>query len=159
MLDETTLKQAVDAKLRVMKHLPHQADLSLIVLKGHLLVEELLFTLLLSAVRYPDALKSAKLSFYQLVSVAKALFYEDRLAPVWDAMFELNALRNALAHNLESQDLEKRLRRFGAAGAGGRAEGADLVVGDPQSVMVESIEVICGVLIGMAWSRASHGAA
>jgi hypothetical protein len=45
----TTLQQAVDAKPRVMKHLPYDGALSLIILKGYLLVEELLFILVRSA--------------------------------------------------------------------------------------------------------------
>ena len=154
-----TLQQAVDAKLRVMKHLPQDGELSLIVLKDHLLVEELLFILVQSAVKYPEAINSANLSFYNLASIAKALFYEGRLGPVWDAIFELNTLRNTLAHNLEPPDLEKKLRRFGQAGSGGHAEAGNLVVSEPQSVMGDSIAVICGVLIGFILSRSSEGAA
>jgi hypothetical protein len=158
MRDETTLKQVVGAKLRVMKHLSQQGDLSLIVLKGHLIVEELLFTVVTSAVRYPEALTSANLSFYQLASVAKAFFYEDSVAPIWDAIFELNKLRNALAHNLDLPDLENRLRRFGRVGSGGNAEAGDLVVAHPASVMAGSIEFMCGVLAGLIGLRVPAGA-
>jgi len=87
MSSRTALQQAVDAKLRVMKHLPRDGDLSLIILKGHLLIEELLFALVRSAVRHPEAITSANLSFYNVASMAKALFYEARLGEVWDAIF------------------------------------------------------------------------
>jgi hypothetical protein len=33
-------------------------------------------------------------------------------------MFELNRLRNTLAHKLEPPDLEEKLRRFGHVGSG-----------------------------------------
>ena len=147
----------MDAKLRVMKHLPKQGDLSLIILKGHLLIEELLFALVSSAAKDPAAIKSANLSYYGLASVAKALFYESRVGPVWDAMFELNKLRNTLAHNLEPPDLNEKLKRFGVVGSGGHAEAGNLVLSDPEGVMVSSIEVMCGVLIGLISSQSSEG--
>jgi len=151
-----SLQQAVNAKLRVVKHLPPDGDLSLIVLKGHLLVEELLFILVRSAVKYTEAISAANLSFYNLASIAKALFYEGHLGPVWDAIFELNTLRNTLAHNLEPPDLEKKLRCFGQVGSGGHAVAGNLVLSDPQSVIGNSIAVICGVLIDFI-SRSSEG--
>lgn len=127
--------------------------MSLIILKGHLLIEELLFALVRSAVRHPEAITSANLSFYNVASIAKALFYEARLGEVWDAIFELNALRNTLAHSLDPPDLERKLRRFGRAGSGGHPHAEDMVVADPSGVMVGSIEVMCGVLIGLISSR------
>jgi hypothetical protein len=156
-LNQSTLRQTVDAKLRVLKHLPEQGDLSLIILKGHLLVEELLFTLVQSAVKHPEAINSANLTFYNLACVAKALFYESRLGHIWDAIFELNRLRNTLAHDLEPRDLDSKLRRFGHAGSRGHPEAGNLVVAEPERVMVESIQVICGALIGMISSRLSNG--
>jgi hypothetical protein len=76
---------------------------------------------------------------------------------IWDAIFELNTLRNTLAHNLEPRDLDSKLRRFGHAGSGGHPEAGHLVVDEPERVMAESIEVICGALSGMIVSRSSPG--
>ena|SRR5579863_1649585 len=164
MLNQMSLEKAVDAKLRVMKHLPEKGDLSLIILKGHLLIEELLFALVSSAAKDPEAIKSAKLSYYQLASVAKALYYENRLekrlekrqSAIWGAIFELNNLRNTLAHNLEPQDLNKKLKRFGVVGSGGHTESGDKVVSDPEGQMVGSIEFMCGALIGLILSKSSE---
>lgn len=157
MLNLTTLQQAVDAKLRVLKYLPHEGDLSVIVLKGHLLVEELLFILVQSAVKYPEAIKSAHLGYYKLALIAKALFYEDRIRPVWDAIFELNAIRNTLAHNLDPPDLEEKLRRFGHVCSGGHPEAETMLLADPQNVMANTIECMCGGLMGLLVSRSSDG--
>lgn len=159
MIDKTALKEAVDAKLRVMKHLPQQGDLSLIVLKGHLLIEEILFAIVESSVKYPDAIRSANLRYYTLASIAKALSYEDRAAPIWDAVFVLNALRNTFAHNLEPRDLEDKLRQFGRALSGGSPEGERLAVADPEGQIVASIEFMCGYLSGMISSRMPDGGA
>lgn len=138
-----------DAQLRVLKHLPNKGDLSLIILKGHLLIEELLFALVSSAAKDPSAIKSGKLNYYQLASVAKALFYEKHVGPVWDAIFELNALRNTLVHNLEPQDLDKKLMKFGIVGYGREASAANLVLSNPAGVMANNIETMCGVLTAL----------
>jgi hypothetical protein len=159
MQDPNRFEKAAEAKLRVIKHLPKDGDLSLIILKGHLLIEELLFALVSSAARDPSAIASARLGYYELASVAKALFYEKRMGPVWGAMFELNKLRNTFAHNLEPPDLKEKLQRFAAVGSGGHAKAAALLASDPVGVMVNSIEVMCGVLIGLLSSRSSKGSA
>lgn len=159
MDDRDSLEKAADAKLRVIKHLRKQDDLSLIILKGHLLIEELLFTLVSSAAKDPSAIKSAKLGYYELASVAKALFYESRVGPIWGAIFELNKLRNTLVHDLEPPNLNEKLKRFGVVGSGGHAQAGDLVLSDPADVMVSSIEVMCGFLIGLISSQSSKSSA
>lgn len=138
-----------EVQLKILKHLPYDGDLSLIVLKGHLLIEELLFALVSSAAKYPPAITSGKLQYFQLASVAKALFYEGHLGPVWDAIFELNALRNTLAHNLEPEDLDRKLKKFGIIGTGGNTDAGNLVLSKPPVVIGSSIEVICGVLVAL----------
>lgn len=149
------LKAAADAQLKVLKNLPGEGDLSLIILKGHLLIEELLFALVSSAAKDASAIKSAGLSYYQLVWIAKALFEDDRLSPFWDAMLKLNTLRNTLAHQLEPRDLSEKLRLFSLAGSGGKAEAVDLVLSNPVAVMVSSIETICGMLTGLILNQSS----
>jgi hypothetical protein len=153
-----SIEQLVDAKLRVLKHLPEDGDLSLTVLKGHLLVEELLSVLVQSAVKYPRAIEEANLGFYQLASMAKALVYEEGdLGSIWDSIFALNQLRNSLAHNLEPPDLEKRLRRFFGGDSGGPPEADKFVAAEAQRPMRDMIAMICGVLMGYM-SRPPEGA-
>jgi len=159
MLDERTLKQTVDTQLRLMDHLRVEEDLSLIVLKGHLVVEEILFNAVVSALKYPEALKSANLSFYKLACLAKALFYEDRHAPIWDTIFELNKLRNALAHNLELPDLDNRLRQFDRFAGGGNPKAGDVLAADPGCAMIVSITLICCALTDLISPRTSDGVA
>ena len=159
MEDRSNLEKAAKEKLRVIKHLPKEGDLSLIILKGHLLIEELLFALVSSAAKDPSAITSAKLGFYELASVAKALFYENHVGPVWGAIYELNKLRNTLVHNLEPPDLKEKLKRFGVVGSGGHAIAGELVVSDPAGVMVSSIEVMCGVLIALISSQPTKSTA
>lgn len=138
-----------DTQLRILKNLPDEGDLSLIILKGHLLIEELLFALVSSAAKHPSAIESGRLHYHQLASVAKALYYEEHLGPVWDAIFELNTLRNELAHQLEPKDLGKKLKKFGVKGSKGNTSAGDLVLSNPAVVVGNSIAAMCGVLIAL----------
>lgn len=88
-------------------------DLISLVLRGHLIIEELLFTAVAAHCRDPEHLDSARLRFPQLVSLLRAL---EKISSVpshyWNALLELNALRNCLAHRLEPEDMEARVSRF-----------------------------------------------
>lgn len=143
------LRNIVDVKLRVIQHLP-DGDLSLIVLKGHLLIEELLYTIVKGAFKHPESVDQAGLRFYQLAHVARAIAYEDSLRPVWDAILAINTLRNTFAHDLETKKLEANLRQFAHAVAGNNAEAERAVLADPEGQIRKSIEVICGALCGIA---------
>jgi hypothetical protein len=88
-------------------------DLTIVVLRGHLVLEELLFTAVSSHCREPEHLKLARLRFPQLVSLLRALERDPSVPPAyWEALGQLNTLRNALAHNLEPSDLAARVQNF-----------------------------------------------
>jgi hypothetical protein len=88
-------------------------DLVGVVLRGHLVVEELLSASCGAYCKHPEHLHAARLRFPQLVLLLRAL---EKLPAVpsqfWDALLELNAIRNALAHRLELKNLEGKIDRF-----------------------------------------------
>jgi hypothetical protein len=139
------LSNIVDLKLRVIQHLP-AGDLSLVVLKGHLLIEELLYAIVERAVKHPESLEHAGLRFFQLAHLARAIAYEDRLRPVWDAILAINTLRNMFAHDLETSKLEANLRLFARSVAGNNPDAERSVLADPEGQIRGSIEFICGAL-------------
>lgn len=89
---------------RVRRLLPPLVNLELLVLKGHLLVEEQLELFLEVASLHPKALKDARLSFIQKVHLVQALggFANGR---EWRFVVHLNTLRNRLVHQLEPGDV------------------------------------------------------
>lgn len=89
--------------------LPKTDDVSLIVLKGHLIIEEMLFAVAVSHCCVPDEFEKAKLTFAQLLHVVKALVRLPIGSNVWPAMVLLNGLRNSLVHNLEPKELDKKI--------------------------------------------------
>lgn len=106
-------QKANDSFGRFLTHLPRSDDLTLIVLKGHLLVEEEINEILRMRLAEPKAIFDARLSFSQRIAVLKALSGRDSEEIFRFAAIEaLNSLRNQLAHNLEPKDIEKRVAAF-----------------------------------------------
>jgi hypothetical protein len=95
---------------RYDEHMPDTDDLALIVLKGHLLVEEMLVEL--SHLLLPNAafLDEANLRFHQLAHIIRAAEPTKPHDNSWSLILALNSLRNELVHNLEPPKLEKRLQ-------------------------------------------------
>jgi hypothetical protein len=95
---------------RFKQHMPRSNDLTLIVLKGHLLLEEAIDTLLVVLLRNATALKPARLSFFARLCLVRALL------PQNDGMMKaaegLNALRNKLAHHLGHPQVERLTNDF-----------------------------------------------
>ncbi len=94
---------------RYDKHMPETDDVTLIVLKGHLLVEEMLVQLAETVFPHPQYLTDANLMFYKLVCVVRATLLERSDDAAWQLILSLNSLRNDLAHNLESSKRQDRL--------------------------------------------------
>lgn len=96
---------------RYDEYMPTTDDLSLIVLKAHLLVEEGLSELARVTLPHPSHLDNARLSFHQLACVVRAVNPRDD-DKCWELIFSLNSLRNDLVHRLEPPQLKERLQKL-----------------------------------------------
>lgn len=101
-----------DFKKMAEKHLEETSDLTMVVLKGHLLLETALNSALEKQCANPALLEKANLRFIQMVYLARALLPASEVPEnaakeekFWDAMVALNQLRNRFAHNLEPKAL------------------------------------------------------
>ena len=99
---------------RIKAHLPEGKDLALLVLKGHLLVEEGLNELIAAACAEPKYILDGKkpLSFNVKTRVARALCGHMLHQGLWPLIDTLNMLRNDLAHNLDSPKFNDHLITF-----------------------------------------------
>lgn len=80
-------------------------DKELAVLKCHLLVEEMLREYCYEVVASPEDLKAIRLTFQQLMMLAKALTGDDLKDHwIWEAINHLNQMRNKLAHALTADE-------------------------------------------------------
>lgn len=83
-------------------------ELTQTVLKGHLLVERTLDSILDVVLFHPDHLETARLSFNQKLQIARSLALRKDQLSIWSLVSSINSLRNELAHNLAG---EKRQRK------------------------------------------------
>ena len=111
MTDKQVSQRQIDAFRRFLKLLPHGEDLTLVILKGHLLIEEQVRKIIDERVRKPDALKDAKLECHQAICIAEALCPEEE-EYIWNAVKKLNNIRNELAHKTEPVGIDDRIEDF-----------------------------------------------
>jgi hypothetical protein len=96
-----------DPVKEIAQHLD-KSDPILLILRAHLLIEERLRAILAQSSRAPDELRAARLSFYQVLQLCRALLarYDE---PAWDFMARLNEARNRIAHQLDPGNLDEIL--------------------------------------------------
>jgi hypothetical protein len=81
-------------------------DLTLIILRGHLLVEEKLYSYLKTTVSPPDVIDHLNLWFKSALSLARKLDVKQREKKLWKGIEALNDMRNMLSHELEPDGLD-----------------------------------------------------
>jgi hypothetical protein len=117
-----------DFENRFWQHFPRQSnDFALLVLKGHLLVEENFNRLLAALLHTPEAIDGANLRFYQKLCLIRALTPVGTPVVGWifrimDAAEKLNTIRNRLAHHLDYPQMEAQVRDFLSDDPGDEAE-------------------------------------
>ena len=89
--------------------LPRSSDLSLLILKLHLLVEEQVRAFVDERLPNNEALAAARLECHQAICLAEALSTEEVHPVLWEAARKLNSLRNHIAHNLDLKGVEDRM--------------------------------------------------
>ena len=87
---------------RFLSVLPHGQDAELVLLKGHILIEEQVRTLIDRRLCNSKALcePNARLNCHQAIQLAKAFFPPDYQPELWNAVAKLNTMRNDIAHNI-----------------------------------------------------------
>jgi hypothetical protein len=101
---------------KFIQHFPQGADLTLQILKGHLLVEEILRELFTMQMIHSETLNgSGGTSFncHQIICLVEAITtYSQGIPWVWVAAKKLNKIRNSLAHQLSPHGLEDKVNDF-----------------------------------------------
>jgi hypothetical protein len=95
-----------------LQALKGQQDLLGLILKGHLVVEDMLRRALALHCVEADHLKGTRFKFGQLVSLLRALQKIPVPDDVWEAAIALNRLRNEAAHSLTETKLAELVTIF-----------------------------------------------
>lgn len=94
-------------------HLPDGKDLTLLVLKGHLLVEEGLDDLITASCAEPKHIFVGRHPpFHMKARIARAVAGHLSYPGLWPMIDALNTLRNYMAHRLDSPVLIKKVVAF-----------------------------------------------
>jgi hypothetical protein len=104
-----------DFDARFERHFPSRSnDFAVVVLKGHLLLEESANRWLEALLHRPEAIKGANLGFHQKLCLIRALdpVGSGFIFRMIDAAEKLNTLRNRLAHHLDHPQIEVLVRDF-----------------------------------------------
>ena len=96
----------------ISTHLPRVKDPTLIILRGHLLVEELLNEVLKSWLKDPSVLPDTRLTFHQKLKLAQGIILGRKDGFTWKPLELLNQLRNKISHRLNPHDLELKIDEF-----------------------------------------------
>lgn len=81
-------------------------DPTLLILRTHLLIEERMRDVLAGACQSADELEPARLSFYQVYCLCRAIVGRTD-EPAWAFVTRLNEVRNRMAHHLDPGDLDE----------------------------------------------------
>jgi len=85
-------------------------DTAQILLKGHLVVEDLMNRALESFVLHGEHLEDARLQFHQKLELCKSISLNDNKNNMWNLIKKINVLRNALSHSLDLTRREKAVQ-------------------------------------------------
>ncbi len=97
----------------LLRHLPHYHEsATLILLKGHLLVEELLRGYIDRQLPNSLAFKHDQFPFAKVLMLCRALTPPKIKSWAFDAAKKLNDVRNEVAHEFESAELEAKVESF-----------------------------------------------
>src|SRR5262245_39684133 len=84
-------------------------DEALIVLKGHLVIEERITAAIEKFVWHAEFIERARLNFATKVQLARAISMDHHQNTMWDLIEKLNAVRNKLAHTLGGEPRAKAM--------------------------------------------------
>ncbi|OCH03898.1 hypothetical protein A6E09_18380 [Aliivibrio fischeri] len=101
---------------RFFEHFPMEGDILIQVLRGHLLVEEVLRELLKLHMKNPGAIKGtsgASFDCHQVICLNDAFIdTPKKLSWVWNSAKKLNKLRNDLAHKIPTEALTHKVNDY-----------------------------------------------
>jgi len=111
-MDKEQLGSGAEVVIKMFnKHMPRSKDITLIILKGHLLIEQALTDILDSELPHSKALNDAKMSFSNRLAIVKSIYGMNSSFP-YGLIENLNSLRNQLVHKLEPKDIQNKLDDF-----------------------------------------------
>jgi len=99
-----------DLQERFSEEVKYVDDTAQILLKGHLVAEDLMNQALEAFVLHGEHIEDARLQFHQKLELCKAISVNDNCNNMWNLIKKINVLRNALSHSLDPERREKAVQ-------------------------------------------------
>lgn len=87
-------------------------DLDLLILKGHLLIEELMTKTIEKLVFHPKYLNKIQLSYTNKIYISRSISWSHVDNSTWHIIEKVNKLRNEVSHSLSSPKIHQLLREL-----------------------------------------------
>lgn len=147
---------AEDPKARFLRLIPDSGDPVLVLLRGHLLIEELLIEIIESRCKHPQVLKDARLSFFQVLRLAQALSTPKQISKLskelskeldlWSNIEKVNRVRNVLAHTLEPSEVYSAIDTYLGECFTDPKQLAKMTPDEKSHELQETLAFLCGQL-------------
>jgi hypothetical protein len=109
---DLTMPTLNEMNARFTEELRHVDDVAQIVLKGHLVIEELMTQSLETFLLHKEFLEDARLQFHQKLLLCRALSTSDHNNNMWNLVAAINSVRNHLSHSLDFAARAKRIEKL-----------------------------------------------
>jgi hypothetical protein len=103
-----------DIQAKFTEQLGYVDDVAQIVLKGHLVMEELMTESIQQYLLHGEFLELARLQFHQKLQLCRAMSVSDEKNDMWNLVASINSLRNHLSHSLDPAGRSKRIEALNA---------------------------------------------
>jgi hypothetical protein len=100
----------MDIQKTFIEEIRYVDDTAQIVLKGHLVVEDLMNKALESFVFHGDHIDDARLQFHQKLELCRSISLKDNKNNMWNLIKKINSLRNALSHSIDKERRNKAIQ-------------------------------------------------
>lgn len=107
-----TMSSFSDIQAKYIEEIRYVDDLAQIVLKGHLVIEEIMTEALQRFVLHGEFIDSAKLQFHQKLTLCRAISTSEHKNNMWNLIAAINTVRNHLSHSLDSEKRSEKVERL-----------------------------------------------
>lgn len=111
-METVAITQADEDLIRYLRLVQQSGRLELLILRAHLLAEELMHELIGKKLAAPEHFEYREFSFRQCLSLTKAMYWKEQDQWLWECLALLNAARNHMAHSILKREDEKVVKKL-----------------------------------------------
>jgi hypothetical protein len=94
---------------RFVDEMKYVDDVAQIILKGHLVMEDVMTQAICDFVHHGEFIEDTGLRFHQKVKICRAMSLSEHENGMWDLVVAINTLRNHLSHSLDPSKRQSKL--------------------------------------------------